>query len=119
MTRNMRPVDLVQILAGVRHVNVVGLVSRDSQLPVISCPQHVDSARNGRLGESTQTGEQVNRFHFFLLTVFSVLLSRQSSTLRKPDTTTLCSAGGRNDTAIDRGADNARLPTLPRDRENS
>lgn len=60
MRRHLLPLRLVQILADMLCVGVVGGVPLNGDGPVISGPKNVDAGVAGTSGPSAESGKQVN-----------------------------------------------------------
>lgn len=60
MRGNLRPIRLVQVLADVNRVRVVGAVPLDGDRPVVGGPENVDAGIPGAGAPSAEAGEQVD-----------------------------------------------------------
>ena len=61
--RNLAPISLLQILAGMLGAWVIAAMKSHRHRPVVGRPCHLDSSHSGPLGEATCTGKQINCLH--------------------------------------------------------
>jgi hypothetical protein len=63
VTRDRRPVGLLQVLAEMLDARVVPAVTLDGLRPMVGGPYNVDARSLGALGEATKAGEKICGFY--------------------------------------------------------